>query len=78
MSVPEIIYYKLGQNGTIYCTESENRINISMPTFPKGLIVLQFIADQALGDFLSVTTIYPSRDPNSEDFIGRYSGAFRY
>lgn len=77
MIAPQFLHYKLGQVGTIHSTNSPKKVIISMPTYPRGFMVLQLNPHNQLGEFFGLTTIYPRHKVSSGSVIGRYSDAFR-
>lgn len=76
-TIPELIYYKLGQPGTIYCSENQNKFKIVMAVSPGGMLVLEHrykLLNQSKEHYLSVTTFYANRAPVDGSKVGRYGG----
>lgn len=73
MSVPELVYAKLGQAGVIYCTERDDKVKVSLRLNPTSLLILDLISGGGVGHF-SVTSLYmhPSRLDGWN--LGRYPG----
>jgi len=76
MSVPELVYLKLGQSGDIYCTERNSKLKLSLAIHPQALVVLDLIKNCDTTHF-SVTTIYGHNRGLDGDRIGRYPGRDR-
>lgn len=73
MSVPELIYFKLGHTGNVYCTERNSKIKISLIVAPSALLVLDLMTRTEQPHF-SVTTLYHHQGPIDGEVIGRYTG----
>ena len=76
MTVFELLYKKLGQPGSFYSSEEENKIKLVMRLAPDTLVILRQIETRH-EEFFTVTTMY--RIPRSIDGseIGRYFSSFR-
>lgn len=77
-TIPELIHFKLGQSGAIYCTEKNSKIKITMGIAPGGLMLMEYrfrnVGNQK-ENYLSVTTFYgPMRRAPDGQPIGRYQG----
>lgn len=72
MTVPELIYYKLGHTGQIYNTEHEQKIKVSMRLNPSALLVLELVERGAM--HFSVTSLYAHPPGLDGKPIGRYPG----
>jgi hypothetical protein len=72
-TVPELVYFKLGQSGPIYCTESHSKLKISLSITPAALLVLDYNDTHAVPHF-SVTTLYNHPHALDGQSIGRYKG----
>ena len=77
-TIPELIYHKLGQSGTIYNTENSKKLKITMGLSPGGLMVMEYRyqqLDEQTDEYLSITTFYgPQRSRVDGMVIGRYPG----
>jgi len=73
-TVPELVHFKLGQSGSIYCAETNSKLKISLSITPAALLVLELITSN-IEPHLSVTTLYahPNRQPDGQR-LGRYRG----
>lgn len=73
-SVPELVHFKLGQSGNIYCTETNSKLKISLSLTPGALLVLELIVSNTDPHF-SVITLYahPNRQLDGQS-LGRYRG----
>lgn len=78
-SIPELVYYKLGQGATIYNTEKSMKIKLKFGLAPDALIVMErrymWLDDGNKDEYLSMTTIYPAGRPLDGEPIGRYDGS---
>lgn len=77
LSIPELVYTKLGQPGLIYCTEENKKIKISLRINPASLMVLTLIHSRDLGAHFSVTTLYAHPQRLDGQSLGRYPGKRR-
>jgi hypothetical protein len=73
MTVPELVYFKLGQHGNVYCTEKNSKIKVTLTITPSALLVLDLITHIGQPHF-SVTTLYHHQGPLDGRIIGRYKG----
>lgn len=68
-SIPELVWIKCRQPGSIHCTEtSTDKAKIWLPMPPASLMVLRFVA----GTFWTVVTLYPLRGRLDGRRIDRY------
>lgn len=76
MTVCELLHKKLGQPGSFYSSEEENKIKLVMRLAPDTLVILRHI-ETRYEEFFTVTTMY--RIPRSIDGseVGRYFSSFR-
>jgi len=68
----ELVYFKLKQAGSVYCTESETKIKIMMRLRPEAILVMEFF--ERPHPHLSITTIYYHQGALDGEIIGRYPG----
>lgn len=73
MTVPELVYHKLGQHGQMYCSEVNSKIKISLSLHPSALIIMNYM-EKADTPHLSVTTIYSHQGHLDGSKIARYKG----
>jgi len=73
-TVPELVYFKLGQTGNIHCTDIDSRLKINLSIAPSALLVLDYMGNARTPHF-SVTTIYQHSGSIDGDNIGRYLGS---
>jgi len=69
LSVPELVWRKCQQTGSMYSTDQRHKLNIALTLSPSALMVLRYI--QAKGHFSVVTLYFRERDLDGE-FLGRY------
>lgn len=76
-TVCDLLYKKLGQPGTFYSTEEDNKLKLVMRLSPDALLAFRHIRHYHLGDFLTIITMYrvPRHIDGSE--IGRYLSEYR-
>ncbi len=74
LTVPELVYYKLGQPGKIFCTEKDSKIKLSLSIQPSALLVLELIELNSNDPHLSITTLYELNSYLDGRPIGRYKG----
>lgn len=72
MSVPSLVYEKLGHSGQIYNTESGSKLKVSLRLSPSALLVLELIERGTL--HFSVTSLYAHPAHLDGQIIGRYPG----
>lgn len=72
-TVPELVYFKLGQAGSIYCTEKHSKLKLSLSINPQAVLVLD-LYDRCESPHFSVTTLYGLNHRLDGDIIGRYPG----
>jgi hypothetical protein len=62
LDVHEMVWLKLRQPGSIYSTESDGKLKISLRIHPSALLILRLIrgasGKSALGDFMTVVSVY--------------------
>ncbi|MGK5038785.1 hypothetical protein ACQ4WQ_00425 [Janthinobacterium sp. GB1R12] len=77
-TIPQLIHFKLGQSGTVYMTEAQKKMKITLGVTPGGLMLLEYRyqhdAGRLIDEYFSVTTFYANRAPVDGDKIGRYLG----
>lgn len=73
MSVPELVYMKLGNSGVIYCTEHDDKFKISLKLNPTSLLILNLISGHDV-DHFSVTSLYMHPSRLDGENLGRYPG----
>jgi hypothetical protein len=71
--VEEMIWLKLQQSGTIYCTEDEDKFKVSIVLHPTALLVLRYIP-RLRDPFFAVTTLYPVNTRLDGSVVGKYFG----
>jgi hypothetical protein len=74
MTVPELVHFKLGHSGNVYCTEKNSKIKVTLPITPSALLVLDLITHTNQPPHFSVTTLYHHQGPLDGKIIGRYKG----
>ena len=72
-SVPELVHFKLGQGGTIYSTEEDAKVKISMRLAPDSLLILN-IYEHTQTPHLSVTSLYAFPRNLDGQRLGKYPG----
>jgi hypothetical protein len=72
-SVPELVYKKLGQPGTIYTTEQDSKLKICIRISPEALLVLNLF-DRVPVPHLSVTSLYAMPRSVDGERLGKYKG----
>lgn len=76
-SVPELIYYKLGQGAEIYNTETDVKLKFKFGLYPNALVFMEkrylYLTGGKREDYLSLVSFYPPNSNRSEGKpIGRY------
>jgi hypothetical protein len=74
-TVEEALYTKLSQSGTVFTTESEDKIKIIMRLPPDAILVLRY-TKHSEGDFFTVVTLYLKNNKVDGEAIGRYLSSF--
>lgn len=72
LTVPELVYEKLGHSGPVYNTESGSKLKISLRLSPSALLVLELIERGTM--HFSVTSLYAHPAQLDGVVIGRYPG----
>ena len=72
LSVPQLVWTKCRQAGSIYSTEQTSKGKIWMPLAPAALMVLQYVVGK---NFWSVISLYFHEGSLDGDVIGRYTDA---
>ena len=75
-SVHNMLHNKLGQSGTIYTTETDNKLKITMSMAPGSLLILTLV-EQPEDKFLTLVTMYGHTTRVDGTNIGRYISAYR-
>jgi hypothetical protein len=57
LQVHEMVWLKLHQAGSIYTTESDDKLKIGLQINPPALLILRFVTK---GAFYTIVTLYPS------------------
>ncbi|CAN5443749.1 hypothetical protein BH09PSE6_BH09PSE6_07280 [soil metagenome] len=70
-----MLQLKLAQRGDIYCTETDNKLKLSLKVAPSALVVLQL--EERSTPYFSVTTTYFRTGPMDGKLMGRYGGVRR-
>ena len=73
-TVAEMVHFKLGQPGQIYCTENGSKFKINLGIAPSALLVLNFLSHEQIGPHFSVTTLYYHQQRLDGMPLGRYPG----
>jgi hypothetical protein len=73
-SVETMLYQKLGQSAWIYCTETDNKLKLSLRVNPSTLIVLEYKDNDQRGSHFSVTTAYTHPSKLDGQRLSRYLG----
>lgn len=76
MTVPELVYHKLGQGGTIFSSEDTDKYKIDLRISPDALMVLRLIKNFQQ-DFFTVVTLYKHQGHLDGIRLGRYEHHFR-
>lgn len=80
-SIPELVYYKLGQGADIYNTENSRKIKLKFGLTPNALICMERrfleLGGGKIDEYLSMVTIYPPRGQLDGHSIGRYDSSFQ-
>ncbi len=75
-TIPELIYYKLGQGGTIYNTEKDIKFKIKFGLAPDALVLMERryvkLGAGERDEYLSLVSFFPSRSRLDGTPVGRY------
>lgn len=74
--VAELVWLKLGQNGTIYSTETSKKIKLMMKISPDALMVPHY-TEVEHEIFFTIATLYKTTNPIDGTQIRRYLSRFR-
>jgi hypothetical protein len=72
-TVPELVHFKLGQSGSVYCTESDSKLKVNLSLSPSALLILELINSHTEQHF-SVTSLYFHSGGLDGISLGRYRG----
>jgi len=72
-SVPEFVYEKLGQSGSVYSTEMVDKVKVSLRLNPASLLIMNLIS-HGHQDHFSVTSLYIHPARLDGNVVGRYPG----
>ncbi|MBT8615535.1 hypothetical protein G6652_09265 [Polynucleobacter paneuropaeus] len=75
-TVIALVYEKLSQKGSIYCSEDTNKIKISLRLTPTSIMILTLQQRPQL--HFSITSIYPHPARIDGEVIGKYLGRILY
>ncbi|MGR4991337.1 hypothetical protein ACPV3U_17335 [Vibrio rotiferianus] len=75
-TVQEALATKLGQSGSIYTTEEDNKLKIMMRVSPDSLLVIRHVSNRQ-GNFFTVVSLYYKNERVDGDYVGRYESKFK-
>ncbi len=73
-TVPEFLHFKLGQKGGIYTSNHPERIEITLHTHPRLLLVLGYTTHHTLENFFTVITMFYHKKSPQGRLTGFYLG----
>jgi hypothetical protein len=71
LQVHEMVWLKLQQAGSIYSTESDDKLKVSLQIKPPALLILRFVTK---GAFYTIVTLYPSHVRSNGQRMAKFKG----